>query len=69
MILDLEVDVISGRANLEIEGLVPHWGLATVLVHSSLEFLSLVDDLDVGILLAEGLHVAGESALHHVDVE
>jgi len=69
MVLDLEVDVVSGRANLEIEGLVPHWGLASILMHSSLELLTLIYDFHVRVLLAEGLHIASESALHHVDVE
>ena len=67
IILDMELQLIGHRLQIDIEAVIPHGLLAGAVHDLRFELLPQVEDGNVGIHLSECLNVAQELPLNHLD--
>ena len=66
---DSDREVVTDVLDVDIEGLVPDWRLASSVLDSRLEILLASRNFTIGVHLAEGLRVTSQSRLDHCQGE
>ena len=61
---DLDGQIVSNGLDIDLEGLVPNWGLASAVLGVGLELLLTSRELAVRVQLTECLRVACQSSLN-----